>query len=443
MNNASVLAVAMPDLAAKWHPTKNGNLCPTDVTCGSGKRVWWLWPYDVPDDYYVEHLRGKHFEFEWENSIRNQVKTNECPYLSKYNPRIWVGFNDLVTTHPELAEQWHPIKNGPLTPKMVTDGSNKKVWWLMRHRDTVTGKNFDFEWQAIVANRVKQPTCPYLVGKYVKIGFNDLATTHPTLAKEWHPTKNGALNPTHVTAGSDKKVWWLLPYDDTITGKHFEFEWEAKINNRSRGKGCPFLFGRAVWPGFNDLSSKYPDICLEWNYNENKNLLPQEISYGSGKKVWWKCSNGHKWISPVCDRVGGKGCPVCAESKGEKIIHKVLEDSKISFKEQYKFTDRFWKSSRNLLRDDFAIFDNSGNIVATIEYHGIQHYEPIDFAGKGKRWAQKEFEKTKERDHIKTKYMQVHNIPQLIVPYWEIDNADTIVSEFIDKLITTHDIKQR
>ena len=33
-------------------------------------------------------------------------------------------------------------------------------------------------------------------------GVNDLATTHPKLAVEWHPTKNGELKPSDVSAGS-------------------------------------------------------------------------------------------------------------------------------------------------------------------------------------------------------------------------------------------------
>ena len=58
------LAEARPDLAKEWNYEKNGDLKPEDVSCGSNKKVWWKLPYDVPDDYPVEHLRGKHFEFE-------------------------------------------------------------------------------------------------------------------------------------------------------------------------------------------------------------------------------------------------------------------------------------------------------------------------------------------------------------------------------------------
>ena len=35
----------------------------------------------------------------------------------------------LAETHPEVAKQWHPTKNGDLTPNNVTPGSNKKAWW--------------------------------------------------------------------------------------------------------------------------------------------------------------------------------------------------------------------------------------------------------------------------------------------------------------------------
>lgn len=57
-----------------------------------------------------------------------------------------------------------------------------------------------------------------------------LAETHPDLALEWHPTKNGELTPQDVSKGSDKKAWWKCMY---------EHEWEAAISSRSQGSGCP------------------------------------------------------------------------------------------------------------------------------------------------------------------------------------------------------------
>ncbi len=37
-----------------------------------------------------------------------------CPLLRRQAP--WPGFNDLAARFPHLAQEWHPEKNGRLTP---------------------------------------------------------------------------------------------------------------------------------------------------------------------------------------------------------------------------------------------------------------------------------------------------------------------------------------
>ena len=176
------LADARPDLAKEWNYEKNGDLRPEDVSCGSGKKVWWKLPYDVPDDYPVEHLRGKHFEFEWEATITKRNNQRGCPYLR--GKAVWAGFNDLATINSELAVQWHPTKNGNLKPTQVTANSNKKVWWLLSYDDPNTGKHFDFEWNAMIEDRNDGIGCPFLSGRAVWPGFNDLQTVNPELAAQ-------------------------------------------------------------------------------------------------------------------------------------------------------------------------------------------------------------------------------------------------------------------
>ena len=132
--------------------------------------------------------------------------------------------------HKDILNQWHPTKNGNLEPVNVAACSGKKVWWFLPYNDPITGKHFDFEWQANVANRVnRNQGCPFLSGKRVWAGFNDIQTTHPDVAKQWHPTKNGEVTPLNISAGSMYEAWWLLPYDDPITGKHFDFEWQSAV----------------------------------------------------------------------------------------------------------------------------------------------------------------------------------------------------------------------
>ena len=334
------LATINPELAAQWHPTKNGDLKPTQVTANSGLKVWWSLPYDIPLDYPIEPLRGKHFKFEWEASIDNRNKHQSCPYL--IGKAVWSGFNDLATINPKLAAQWHPTKNGDLKPTQVTANSGYKVWWLLHYDipndyfiESLKGKHFDFEWESTIANRSSGFECPFLSGRAIWPGFNDLATINPELAAQWHPTKNGNLRPTQVTANAKKKVWWFLSYDvpidypvEYLRGKHFDFEWKASIGNRNQGKGCPYLTGNAIWPGFNDLAATNPELAAQWHTTKNGDLKPAQATVSTDKKVWWLLSYDvpidypveylrgkhfdFEWKASINSRNRGTGCPYLA-----------------------------------------------------------------------------------------------------------------------------------
>ena len=91
----------------------------------------------------------------------------------------------------------------------------------------------------------------------------NLAEAYPELAAQWHPTKNGNVMPETVVCGSHKKVWWYMPYDDSETGEHFEFEWQAVIQDRVNGAGCPFLTGNMIGAGFNEPVMKKSDVATK------------------------------------------------------------------------------------------------------------------------------------------------------------------------------------
>ena len=187
----------------------------------------------------------------------------------------------------------------------------------MPYDDPETGKHFDFEWRAVIETRAKGIGCPFLSGKAVWPGFNDLASKHSDLAAQWHPTRNGKLTPEMVTCHSNKKVWWYMPYDDPETGKHFVFEWQAVIAVRIKGKSCPFLLGMAVWPGFNDLATCSKMIAKEWHFKKNKKKPDQIYKYESSSKRWWVCPKcGHEWRATVYARVvDGVTCPQCRRNQ--------------------------------------------------------------------------------------------------------------------------------
>ena len=204
------------------------------------------------------------------------------------------GVNDLATVNPMLAKEWHPTKNDNLQMFEVSCGSNKLVWWKCKE---------GHEWQAKVSDRMRGNGCPYCSGKRLILGKNDLASQNKEVASQWHPTKNGALTPEQVFVKSNKKRWWVCKAGH---------EWEATVNDRTTGYGCPYCAGQKVLPGFNDLATKHPIIAEEWNYTKNGDLTPQKVSYGSGKIVWWKCRKGHEWKAAINHRTNrGDGCSIC------------------------------------------------------------------------------------------------------------------------------------
>jgi len=300
-----------PDVAKEWHPTKNGDTRPDGVLYRSLKQYWWLTIYDDPNT-------NKHYEFEWKASAASRtIRGMKCPFLS--GKSVWRGFNDLNTTYPLIAAEWHPTKNGTLTPEMVSYGCGRSVWWQITYADPLTGKTFILEWKAKICNRtIGHSGCPFLSGKAVQPGFNDLKSRCPTLAAEWHPTKNGSLTPEKVTCLSSKRVWWFLPYDDPSTGKHFDFEWRASISSRYSYKlQCPFLTGNRVFPGFNDLQTRFPQLASEMMAEKNNGLTPSQVTAYSNKKIYWQCSKcGRIWRAAINTRANtGPMCPQCIKKR--------------------------------------------------------------------------------------------------------------------------------
>ena len=414
------LGTVNPMLAKEWHPTKNGELNPQNVLAMSNKKVWW-------------NCSKGH---EWASVIAIRNTGCGCPYCS--NQKVLAEYNDLATVNPDLAKEWHPTKNGDLTPSDVVAGSTKKAWWKC-------SKHEEHEWKAIISNRNKKAGCPYCSNQKLLHGFNDLATINPELSKEWHPTLNGDLTPFSLGAGSNKKVWWQCRRGH---------EWTAKIVSRNKGVGCKkcnaemqtsfpeqaiyyylqqalpveiesraSVFGVEVdvyipswnigveYDGIyfhslaqsnvaeekknktlsknaihlirikenfdmlkntqnliycvpdsrysylkttlddlvrmlsqmqgipisldfdierdkikimeqyvenekhNSLSVRNPELAKSWHPVKNGKLKPTQIFVSSSKKIWWQCDKGHEWSAGVDSRNKGNGCPFCANKK--------------------------------------------------------------------------------------------------------------------------------
>jgi len=139
--------------------------------------------------------------------------------------------------------------------------------------------------------------------------------THKELLVFWDYKKNSEFGPDKVTFGSTKSVWWKCEYGHS---------WSSTVNKMSSGEGCPYCSGHRVCEG-NRLSILYPEIVKEWHPRKNKNLTPDNVTYGSGKKVWWICKEGHEWLATICDRVRGRGCLLCSKGPVSKISQQWLD----------------------------------------------------------------------------------------------------------------------
>ena len=289
------LATRVPTSLLYWHPTKNGELTPLDVTAGSSKRVWWQKQCN-PDE--PPH--------EWQGQIKLfATGGQQCSVCSGH--QIQIGVNDLSTVRPDLVAEWHPTKNGGLDPHQVTAGTDRKVWWQKQ----CNPDDPPHEWETAVVNRVAQGQgCAVCRGLQIQVGVNDLATVNPALAAEWHPTRNGTLTPESVALNSHKTVWWQK-HCNPDEPPH---EWKARLPDRSNSAGCAICHGLQIQVGVNDLGSVNPALAAEWHPTKNGTLTPQEVTFATSRKVWWKCAEcSHSWKAAIGNRSSaGTGCPSCA-----------------------------------------------------------------------------------------------------------------------------------
>ena len=313
------LFVRFPEIAKQFHPTKNGDLNSRYVAAKTTSSAWWQC------EKISEHV--------WEEPVVNRTsRKSSCPFCR--GAKVSED-NTFARIHPELALEWHPTKNGDMTPETITSHFYKKVWWICKLKH---------EWQAKANVRITERSgCPFCAQTYL-LKENSLAYRYPEIAAQWHanknrkmlsslqgswvantnrhlapqdrPTNNRRLTPEDVSYGSHQKIWWQCARSD-------EHVWQAAVKERTKGQGCPYCSNRRISEE-NNLAARYPAVANQWHPTRNKPLLPSEVTPGSNKVIWWRCprSGKHVWQAMVCDIIrswkeGKNGCPFCS---GKKVI---------------------------------------------------------------------------------------------------------------------------
>ena len=279
-------------IAAEWHPTLNGDLTPADVSVGSSRKVWW---------------KCSECGREWQMRVaQRNPDTLGCSACVR---RRLNNEGNTLEGRPVAAE-WHPTLNGDLTPADVSAGSGYRAWW----KCSECGR----EWQAQVMNRMRASGgCPSCSSERTAQAVLDAAAAYNPLsahliATEWHPTLNGDLTPADVSLSSNLRVWWKC--------SGCGHEWQARVMNRARQRtgcrACKAAEARALAVARNPLSA-HPSAA-QWHPARNRDVTLEEVSAGSGRRVWWQCSEcGHEWQqTPNARTAPGKesGCPRCGRA---------------------------------------------------------------------------------------------------------------------------------
>ena len=292
IKSTSVAAI-FPEIVPEWDIEKNNGMTPDNFSANAHTKVWWK-------------CKNGH---SWQAEIASRNRGVGCPYCA--GQRTIAGENDLESwcneNNPELLSEWDYVKNQFL-PSEISKTSNKKAWWKCSE---------GHEWEAVIANRVHGTRCPYcFTGNDTirqKQSFADWCRDNgqETLLSEWNYEKNGSATPETVAKASHRIVWWKCSEGH---------EWEAQIKSRTYNHGCPYCSKtyKRTQVGINDLvtwckENDKQNILDEWDYDTNEGLKPEMFTFGSHKRINWKCAKGHQWSAVIKERTKFRGnmCPEC------------------------------------------------------------------------------------------------------------------------------------
>jgi len=216
---------------------------------------------------------------------------------------------NISITHPEIAKQWHPTKNGDLRVENFTYGSGKKVWWKCDREDC-------HEWECIVQNRTKGNGCPFCANQKI--------------------CKQEECNSCKIKtfASSNKSQYWsdknpVKSYEVFISAKlkylfncdKCNHEFSASLNNISTGYWCPYCVNLKLCEDNcsfcinNSFASS--DKAQYWIYDKNEGVIPRDIQKYTEKEYWFncnKCNHNFKKRIDLITRCNG-WCPYCCHQK--------------------------------------------------------------------------------------------------------------------------------
>lgn len=258
-------------------------------------------------------------------------------------------------------------------------------------------------------------TCRAMKKAEIRQGYYTTVADVPELYEEWYDEED----PSRVLTGSHTKYQWRCV--------ECGGEWKSTVYNRTLGNGCPHCanYFRYSEP----LNNTHPELVEEWS--SKNELSPDKVTAGSEKRIIWECSTCSKtWKAMVSHRTSlGNGCPSCNESKGEKLVAKILDDLNVSYSREQTFPNLKGSGGRSL-RYDFAIL-HEGEPIALIEYDGIQHFRAVEHFG-----GEARLKRQQRHDRLKDVYAQSNSIPLLRINYKHTEaQTSSLVKQFVKEVV--------
>lgn len=344
------LATTHPNLLPFWDYEKNSreSIMPEKVLSGTDKKAWWI----------CEHGHS------YQMRIANKAGGAGCPVCSS---QILTKDNCLATTNPDLAQEWHPSKNGSLTPHDVMSGSHKKVWWQCK---------YGHEWQAQPYSRLVHgcPVCDsekrtsfpeqaisFYLGKLFEVvsrenigGFEaDIYCPSLKVAIEYdgeyyhsstesnnrEERKNIFFIENGILLFRVKETKTKIPFDCHQTAYGYDlcttysqdyifikevvgailrvinhrFKTNYSININIVRDQVAIIERFAQQKGNNSFLKQKPLGARKWNYEKNGDIDLSTLPKTSKKKYWWKCPTcGNEWFGSLDNVVNSLTCNKCS-----------------------------------------------------------------------------------------------------------------------------------
>ncbi len=268
------------------------------------------------------------------------------------------------------------------------------------------------------------------------------------LEKYWDYEKN-IIDPWDVSYGSSTKKVYIKCQE-----KEYHGSYNIKCKDFTINMRCGYCHGKLVHP-LDSLGKILEDKELLHLWSDKNKKSPYKYTPKSEQKVYWKCPEGIHEDYPRNIKNSNKcnfRCPECDYSKGEEAISnyfiskgliKIIdEDYKIiddSFKDkcQYYIPQKKFKglvgTGNGLLSYDFYLPNKQYNLL--IEYDGEFHYQVIKlYKNEPIKYAEERLRKQQEHDRLKDEYAENNNINLLRIPYWEFDNIENILEDYLNNI---------